>query len=659
MTNQPQRSARVTQLSHRPDIDGLRALAILPVVLYHAGLPGFSGGFVGVDVFFVISGFLITRLICAELDAGSFTLTGFYERRLRRLAPALLAVLLFTAVAAHFLLLPSFHVEFSRALLATLLFGANIHQALLLSDYFAPNADTQPLLHMWSLAVEEQFYLLFPLLLMWLSKNYAKQQRLIVAAIALGSLALCIVWTPLHPAGAFYFPHTRAWELLLGALLALGVAPTLSRATAEVLALLGLLCIGISVTAFSDATAFPGWAALLPCMGTALCIHANSDRPTSVGLWLSWRPVVYIGLLSYSLYLWHWPLLVLSEYWLLREIPWQTERVLALSLVAAVLSYHFIEQPCRQRSGGIPLRLLLSICIAITMALALVAIYGMGTQNRPEQRTRLVLDAHRTLAVDTNAIDCATKYAFTGQARLCQLGSHTPDQSPPQFLLWGDSHSGVQRLASHYAAQEFDVAGQWVDDRKWRCPVFCTNCTEYLEQVLGYISQHSIKHVLLVCRWDHLLNPHSDHPTANLYTQAEITERMRSMFEDIRAAGADTWFMMQVPYLAISKRKLLYTVNRFQATKPTLYTQEQGDFRSGLRTMLKDAMPADGVHILDPIPLMCSQQECPYMHQGDSLYDDKDHVNAVQAVRYKEVFRPMMEVIVASQKPVDTQPNRE
>ena len=676
MTNQPQRSARVTQLSHRPDIDGLRALAILPVVLYHAGLPGFSGGFVGVDVFFVISGFLITRLICAELDAGSFTLTGFYERRLRRLAPALLAVLLFTAVAAHFLLLPSFHVEFSRALLATLLFGANIHQALLLSDYFAPNADTQPLLHMWSLAVEEQFYLLFPLLLMWLSKNYAKQQRLIVAAIALGSLALCIVWTPLHPAGAFYFPHTRAWELLLGALLALGVAPTLSRATAEVLALLGLLCIGISVTAFSDATAFPGWAALLPCMGTALCIHANSDRPTSVGLWLSWRPVVYIGLLSYSLYLWHWPLLVLGKYWLVREYtPWEIALILSLSLAAAALSYHFVEQPCRRRRGGIPLRRLLPACITIAMALGLTATYrflSYDTSPSSAERVQLTLQQHhsRRATRQRYADDCVAQAqpAYVGEYSLCQLGSRAPSNAPPLFLLWGDSHAASQYIAIDRLASEWGISGHFPQHKNdFSCPIYCEHCEETIEPILQYIHTRGIQDVLLICRWDGQFTsivPDSSreaeieellqrHQTTKLRS---LNERVHLRFAKIHATGATIWFLMQVPYLNISRRTLEYAAHDAQGTSTTLYAQEQGNFRAMLQAMLERIPAAFNIQILDPMPLMCSKQGCPYIYQGEAVYIDEDHLQRITALRYKDVFLPMMEAIVTRQKPVITTP---
>ena len=462
----PSRMQPTPQLGHRPDIDGLRALAILPVVLYHAGLPGFGGGFVGVDIFFVISGFLITRLIHTELDAGRFSLANFYARRLRRIAPALLAMLIGSTVAAYCILLPPFYVEFSQALLATLLFGANFHQILSLGNYFAPEADTQPLLHMWSLAVEEQFYLLFPPLLLWLSRRCPQQLRAVVAGGALVSLAMCVSWTQLAPGNAFYAPYTRAWELLLGALLALGAAPrALPRALAEALAATGLLCIAISVTAFSDATPFPGWAALLPCAGAALCIHANSAAPTRAGRLLSGRAIVYIGLISYSLYLWHWPLLVLGEYLLLRDYaPWETALVLALSLLAAMLSYHFIEQPCRRRSGGIPLHVLLPTCLAIVIALALVAAHGIATQGAPERAftytQRMYTDIQRGAFDD----QCTTWDGGnpSQSARLCLMGTHGSFQAPPGFLLWGDSHARAQRWPINALAKEYGVVGHLV-----------------------------------------------------------------------------------------------------------------------------------------------------------------------------------------------------
>lgn len=289
--------------TYRPDIDGLRAVAVLGVILYHFEVWPFSGGFVGVDVFFVISGYLITGIIANDLQADRFSILTFYQRRVRRILPALVACVAATSVAGLFILLPNELQDLGQSLIATALFASNIY-FWSQSGYFAPAADTQPLLHTWSLAVEEQFYIAFPLILaaVWRWNRRALVPTLLV--LALLSLGVSAYQVQQAPQAAFYLSIGRGWELLVGSLIAL-CRSHLDKVPATC-AWLGLAAIVASLVGYNEQMPFPGLAALLPCLGAAAIIV--SAPGTMVGNFLSSSPMRGIGLISYSLYLWHWPI---------------------------------------------------------------------------------------------------------------------------------------------------------------------------------------------------------------------------------------------------------------------------------------------------------------------------------------------------------------
>ena len=342
----------IRDFRYRPEIDGLRAIAVMAVVLFHAGL-GVSGGFIGVDVFFVISGFLITSLIIKDLEAGKFTLANFWERRARRIIPAAVVLVFVVLAAGWFLLLPSDYAALGKSAAWHAAFAANIY-FWRNTNYFASAAEEQPLLHTWSLAVEEQFYLIVPLLLLALFRfPYFRSRGLLLALFLIGfafSLALSIVVVPRMPAVAFYLLPTRAWELLAGSIIAILPAASLSRIWREILCGIALITIVVPCFIYTKETPFPGLAALPPCLGTALFIWASGPASTSIQNstfniqnLLAARPVVFIGLISYSLYLWHWPLFAFSTYWALDplSLPYRLCLV-AASFVLAILSWRFV-----------------------------------------------------------------------------------------------------------------------------------------------------------------------------------------------------------------------------------------------------------------------------------------------------------------------------
>ena len=314
---------------YRKEIDGLRAVAVVPVILFHAGLAVFSGGYVGVDVFFVISGYLITTILISELEQGNFSIARFYERRARRILPALFLVMLCCIPFAWIWMLPKELQDFSLSLVAVALFGSNIlfwRQ----ESYFAPAAELKPLLHTWSLAVEEQYYLLFPLALMLCWRFGRGRVFLTIAGVAVASLLLSEWGWRNAPSANFYLAPMRAWELLIGSLCAFWLSGRDLRPNNR-LSLLGLALIVFAIFYYDDATPFPSVYALLPVLGTALIILFGGAGTWVAGM-LGARPFVGIGLISYSAYLWHQPLFAFAR---LRSINEPTQ---SLMLVLAALS---------------------------------------------------------------------------------------------------------------------------------------------------------------------------------------------------------------------------------------------------------------------------------------------------------------------------------
>lgn len=340
-------------MQYRKEIDGLRAVAVVPVVFFHAGYELFAGGYVGVDVFFVISGYLITSIIVKEMEQGAFTILSFYERRARRILPALFFVMLCCLPFAWLLMAPHQFKDFSQSLVATTLFSSNIF-FFLETDYFNELSERAPLLHTWSLAVEEQFYIFFPPLIMVTWKFGIKRIFGMLVVMLLLSLAFSQWFSTQNPPANFYLLPSRIWELALGSLLALyplsfSGGRKLTRAQTEVGGLLGFFMIGYSIFAYDANTPFPSVWALVPAVGTALII-ACTNPETLVGKLLSLRILVGIGLISYSLYLWHQPLFAFARISTLGEVPDFTFFVLAIaSFAMAYFSYRFVEFPFRAR----------------------------------------------------------------------------------------------------------------------------------------------------------------------------------------------------------------------------------------------------------------------------------------------------------------------
>ena len=498
-------------MPYRRDIDGLRALAVLPVVLCHAGVPGFSGGFIGVDVFFVISGYLITSIVTREVAEGSFSLRSFYERRARRILPALVVMLVASLAAGWLVLLPAELQQLGRSVFMTALFASNIHFARSI-DYFDPAAELSPLLHTWSLAVEEQFYLIFPPILLALAA--LGKRNWTAAAVGAGSamsLVAAAAMLARAPEDVFYLIPFRGWELGAGAMLALVAIPEPRRRwTAEIVSLAGALAILVPVFAYSRSTPFPGLAALAPVAGAAMLIAAGRARQQSLASrLLSARPMVALGLVSYSLYLWHWPILAflrIVEDRIALPPAW-TSVALAAALLAAAASWRWVEQPFRKPAQAGLARW--TIFGSAAAAILLLGLTGKVLQDSGGMPQRLPQEAARIAgsAKDSNP-DRRTCLGRTPAQGLCPVGMLTANAPDSTFLLWGDSHAEMLRAGFDTASQEAGVQGYFAG--KVGCAPLLhlerdpkrVDCTGFDAGVWSWLDAHpDVPLVIIAVRW--------------------------------------------------------------------------------------------------------------------------------------------------------------
>lgn len=627
-------------MKYRTDIDGLRALAVVPVVLFHANFSAFSGGYVGVDVFFVISGFLITSILYGELGDGRMSIVRFYERRIRRIFPALFAMLTAMLLVAPFVLMPDDLRAFGKYLDATALFSANVLFWLEI-DYFAAAAELNPLLHTWSLAVEEQYYILFPLLL---AATYRFARRWLGAILILGaagSLALSAWGVSLDPTAAFYLLPSRAWELLLGSLLAIGVVPTIpSRAVNEAVAWAGLGSILAATFVYTDQTAFPGFAALLPCLGAVALIHTGHARTIPARL-LSTKPAVAIGLMSYSLYLWHWPLIVLTQYQLMRQVEhWERVAMVAISVLLAYLSWRFIERPFRSAGFWSSTRRLFPAAFA-----AILAGLGLGgglflldglPQRIPELASIKSAQGAETAAPPKTSCFLETEETFRDWDReKCLLVANPGDR----VLFWGDSEANHLEYGLRAAAAQLPMsillyasAGcAPVFDGKFPARPNCSDVNRHVEEV---IKTEGITAVVLASLWDVGLA----RGRFGIEELDRTIEKLHRLVPTVIVIGQIPSHIYNNPIQLALRRKLAGD------HAPEFYAAPINNGGFNRRFSAKRA----GAELIDPARLLCRNDRCLYMLGEQLLYRDNYHLSRFGS-RYvvEQLIAPKLTEILA------------
>lgn len=485
-------------MKNRPEIDGLRAIAVVPVVLFHAQVPHLAGGFVGVDIFFVISGYLITSILLEDLEKGRFSIARFYERRARRILPALFLICGICIPFAWMWMLPHEMKDFSQSLASVAIFSSNI-LFFFEMDYFSPSAELKPLLHTWSLSVEEQFYVVFPAVILALSKLPTLVRVSVIFAATIISLFLAQWMSERYQAANFYLLPSRAWELGAGALIAIWCPqrPPLSK-VAELASASGLLLIVLSISLLNEQTPFPGFYALAPVIGTGLIIVFAAD--TTVGKLLSSTPFVTIGLANYSAYLIHQPLLAFTRIRYVEPVPlWLSCACVAVTFVFSFAVYTYVERPFRSRTAmptstivrGAVLGSILLFCLGVAGHL-----YQGFPDRRPDGRQMAArLSANLGLG---GGCDGASDFFLT-----------CANASKPEIIVWGDSFA--MHLVDGIVAS--DPRAKIVQATKSTCgpffdvapvatprlpPQWSQTCVDFNDNVKRYIARtKSLKYAVL------------------------------------------------------------------------------------------------------------------------------------------------------------------
>ncbi len=627
--------------TYRPDIDGLRALAVIPVVLFHSGFDAIKGGFVGVDVFFVISGFLITRILLDEIHDGRFSIAGFYERRVRRIFPALFVVLVFSTAAAAWMLTSGEFLDYASSLAASAFFFSNYY-FMFDAGYFAAPSETRPLLHIWSLAVEEQFYIVFPLFLFLLSRIGKRAIGIATAVLLVASLSYGIWLVGAAPTDAFYSTPGRGWQLMVGALLAVYPAQrALPDALANGLGIVGLALVCYSVFAFSELTAFPGAAATVPVLGTALMLYSGARNETWPARLLSTSPVRIIGLISYSMYLWHWPLLVFYRQWSISPVT-NTE-VSVLIVVIVVLSYltwRFVEQPFRNRGlfGGRERILALGVGVMLVLgAMSLLIMNGNGFPGRHSEQVARIQEAENDRWVPTPCEFFSTR--GNGEVRLCSIGA----AREPSFAVWGDSHGQALAPAVDQSARRADRGGVFFGRGGCVTLLGVTQARQGFEAC----DDEADAFIAFAMGVRFQSEPGDTVYIRDAATSALSLDENRRVFSNafertlkaLARLGRRVTVVEQVPEAALSipqaaARKVM--LGRRLELRPAV-----GDYveRQQLVTELfNDARFAATLGVIRPQARLCGDEYCEVMHEGVPIYWDSSHLTATHARRISILF---------------------
>lgn len=659
---------------YRPDIDGLRALAVLPVVLFHADVAYFGGGFVGVDIFFVISGYLITGHLLTDMGRGTFSFGKFYERRVRRILPALVAVVAFTLAAGSFLLVPGELIESGRAARSIGYFSSNHLFWQTQSDYWNQNAlAVQPLLHTWSLAVEEQFYLVFPCLL---ALAYRLRRRsdasargakpkppmLEMALLVVASLVFSVALMRSDTAAAFYLLPARAWELLAGGLLAGWLAGEQSRRAsvpvANICGFVGLALVVVPVFTYTDATPFPGIGALPVVLGASLTIYAGSCRkPSIVSRALSLRPLVVVGLISYSLYLWHWPLLVFFRSagwyaWDLPEIP--TAGIMAIVFGVSWLSWRWIERPFRRKAVvGRRLHATLGagaiVSIAMFVCGSVVIEIGQDSPGRfrllPELVVQLGEDIRLVPGIrcESNPDPVAIREGSAG----CRLGRPDSLAHVPEFLLVGDSHARMWVAGLDRIAWEFGVSGaaftySSCTPVRGYVPPSRPECAAIMDALLDFVAAQPVRRIFLAGYW---MDSADAARSAAAGNEFDFWAAMEQTAAFLRRAGKEVIFIEDVPELAndlVPYRKGIESIkDRGQAAfGPSL--KEHLSRQSAALEVFERMREQVGIRTLSPTLALCGTGRCMVARDSRTWYRDMHHLTDYGAIQLRTMFQTVL-----------------
>jgi peptidoglycan/LPS O-acetylase OafA/YrhL len=665
------------KMNYRPEIDGLRAIAVLPVVLFHAGFSVFSGGYVGVDIFFVISGYLITTILLTEMEQDKFSLVNFYERRARRILPALFFVMFTSTVAAFFFLSPSHMQDFSQSLVAISLFSSNI---LFWQEtgYWGVENELKPLLHTWSLAVEEQYYILFPLFLMLMWKFRKRWIFSSFVFIALISFLFSQYLSNVAPTANFFLLPTRGWELAIGSVIAFyflyrpkEISTLLSnKYVEELMGFLGIALILYSIFVYDEITPFPSMYALLPTVGTALVI-VFANRETLVGQVLSSKLLVGIGLLSYSAYLWHQPLFAFSRHISLIHPSKLTFIILSVfSFILAAITLKYIEAPFRNKAA-VSRGQVFKFSVAGSLLFIIIGLFVSYKGGLPH---RFSDELDRINKINNETLTANLKESFSkemfetslGKLAISVIGDGSPNSA--SFIVWGDSHAAMMLPAVHESAKNNQVKGIAIGrggclplvEAAQILPRYYDSCLQHNEKVVEYIANHpNLKRVILISRWSiyavgerferefgHTVFI-KDYLTTNISIDENKKVFNRSVARTLvklREMGLEITIVRQVPETEF---------NIPDAYSKTLMFNYEFDLEPDFSAYLKrnkfvndtfDGMREEySLSFVNPHEVICNSEKCSVLNSdGIPIYRDTNHLQYFYAKQLSHIFDPVV-----------------
>ena len=635
-------------MDYRRDIDGLRTIAVMLVVLDHAGFHTFSGGYTGVDVFFVISGYLITGIIYNKTVAGEFSFSNFYVRRIRRLMPALFVMLGVTTVVFSQILLPGDLVKFGQSVFWVSLYVGNFFFWQAHGGYFGGNAQEAPLLHTWSLAVEEQYYLLWPIYIV-LGLRFLSQQRFILLSVI---LLLALTWfsefaTTFTIGAAYYLLPTRFFELMMGSIIAMSWhrLPQVPGRVAHVSSLIGIGLIMYGALTLDGTSNFPGYNALYPTVGTALIILSNRDTPGIVNRILSWQPIVFVGLLSYSLYLWHWPIFVYMRYTAVEFTLLNQLAAIGLAFILAYLSWRFVEQPVRQRRGvGLGPTALRWFVLPVGIAASYMAIttVGSGYPQRFDENILAIETGLQNRSAELRAAcHSSLRQSESKPVEECFFGV-PKDEATATALLFGDSHANhVAGFVDVLAAPAGVAVQDYTLDQcppifglEWGESAFkAKQCKARNDRIREYLAAADFDYAVLSASWPSDTGDMAFRDGRQIKDDGEFSawleESITGTIQALVDAGVRPIVMLDVSWVYDQDPRCPLKRAAFDPELVCTFKQLPNQFE--LETFAKLADDYPELIVIAPDTPMCSDGICELALDGIPLYFDDNHLTDVGA----------------------------
>jgi len=675
------------KLSYRAEVDGLRAIAIISVILYHAqivlfGNDWFEGGYIGVDIFFVISGYLITRIILSEFyEKGSFSFLNFYERRARRILPMLCLVIFVSFPFAWQKLLPADVVEYAQSVLASLFFGSNFFFYFSTTEYGADSALLKPFLHTWSLGIEEQFYLVFPCIALIAFKFFRRYFLGILVLFSLLSLLFSEIMSVGNPDLNFYLPFSRFWELAVGSTLAYRELNHRSEPYSfwtRLLPIIGLSLIIYSILFFDSKTPHPSFHTTVPILGVALIISFASENDL-IGKILGSKPFVQIGLISYSAYLWHFPIFAFSRLGVSAHTNYDKLEWIILTVVLSILSYHVIERPFRSKKfARLSLAILgFSLSLIVASAIYIVKIDGMPTQVRLGFNPGIIKSIQPTYLFGDAGCEDGKTYTYN-ETEFCVLGKG--DKPDFDFILVGDSHAMHSQPLLEKLSVEMGLQGLFGGNSG--CPALLgvypvrgvphpndssKKCFGFNLNAYDLVKKTGIKTVFLISRWDYYVDG------ANLGTLNNITDislevgdinQTRSIYDESVARTVELYskvgirvvVMLQVPHQKINVKRIIEDIlsasslekrrKVFEQSKEVFLSKAEHINRQLIANKAwleqEELNNGENLVLIDPTEEFCDNGLCAIFDQNAAFYTDSDHPSEYGFNRLEIKFRKVM-----------------